>query len=991
MAQPGLNGNGDREPQPSAHHDLMKIRVSEILLVSSLYDAFILEEDGLLSEQISGEYQEFALSSPPRVSRVSAAKEALVEMGARRFDMVITMARLSDMSPTEFGERAKALQPGIRVIMLITEPGDLPHYHIPGKGGPIDKVFYWTGDAGLFLAITKYVEDMVNAEADVASGFVKVIIVVEDSPRFYSVFLPILYTEIMRQKNALLSEGLNEADKTLRRRSRPKILLAETFEEGKALLEKYRGNVLGLITDVDYPMEGRKTEGAGLFLIEISEPGLPTIVQSSKPENRAKAERLGAKFLDKNSDTLLEDLRTFFKERLGFGDFVFRMKDGTEVARAYDVRDLTEIAERVPAESLKMHGAANQFSNWLLARGEVTLAAKLRPKKVSDFASDEELRHFLVDALLEARREKLLGVVIDFSQQTFEFRETFTRFGGGSLGGKGRGLAFLASLIHKSGVRAARPDWRIRIPDTLVIGTEEFDRFVSTNGLGSLRKTRTKDPEIAAKFLAGAMSGELESALRTYAANVDCPVAVRSSSLLEDSQNQPFAGIYSTYLLPNNHPDREVRLAQLTSAVKLVYASAFFKAARAYIQTTIGTVEEERMGVVIQKLVGNSHGSRFYPLFSGVAQSYNFYPVPPMSKDDGIASVALGLGRTVVEGGKSLSFSPKHPAAIPAHSSPEEILANSQDKFFAIDMSRTEFDLTLGDDATLTRLDISDAEGDGVLDQLASTYDTADHRFRDGVGYDGPRAITFAGVLRHGHMPLGEILSELLDMSKDGMGRPVEMEFAVAEDPEGFLEFHLLQIRPMVSMKERSQVVIDASAEGDRVLVASNRALGNGVLDGISDVVYVPPSLFDRTKTKEIADEIGRLNESMAGKPYVLIGPGRWGTRDRFLGIPVEWDQISNARAIVEVGLEDFRIDPSHGSHFFHNITALGIPYFSVPYGSELSRVDWGWLEGQPGTKGRGFARHARLAGPLVVKVDGRSGTGVVLKPAGKSQGAAAH
>jgi hypothetical protein len=983
MASNGSPLNGDHAPRPSAQYDLMKFRVSEILLVSSLYDAFILEEDGLLSDQISGEYQEFALSSPPRVSRVSTAKEALDEMAARRFDMVITMARISDMNPAEFGERAKALQPWVRIIMLITEPGDVPHYHRPGKGGAIDKVFYWTGDASLFLAITKYVEDAANAPADVATGLVRVIVVVEDSPRFYSAFLPLLYTEVMRQKNALLSEGLNEADKTLRRRSRPKILMAETFEEATAIIERYRGSVLGLITDVDYPMGGQKTEGAGLRLVEAAGRDLPVIVQSSKGEYRASAEGLGAIFVDKNSDTLLQDLRAFFKERLGFGDFVFRMADGREVARAYDMRELADVVRKVPVESLKVHGAANQFSNWLLARGEVSLAMRLRPKRVTDFSTDEELRRYLVDALRETRREKMLGAVIEFSQQTFEFSETFTRFGTGSLGGKGRGLAFLSALIHRSGVRALRPEWRVRIPDTLVIGTDEFATFIATNKLGFRKMAKKADADIAVAFLSGAFSEGLEAALRRYAAEVTCPLAVRSSSLLEDSQNQPFAGIYATYLLPNNHRDPEVKYAQLASAVKLVYASAFFKAAKAYIQTTIGAVEEERMGVVIQKLVGNVHGDRFYPLFAGVAQSYNFYPVPPMAKEDGIASVALGLGRTVVEGGKSLSFSPRHTAVILGHTTPEEVLANSQDKFYALAMGRRDFDLTTGEDSTLLRLDVSEAERDSVLDMLASTYDSADNRFRDGTGYDGPKAITFAGVLKHGAMPLGDILSELLAMGEMGMGRPVEMEFAVAEDSLGQLEFHLLQIRPMVSMKERSQVAVDSAPDSPDALVVTDRALGNGIFEDIADIVFVPPGQFDSTRTEEMAEQIGHLNESLEGRPYLLLAPGRWGTRDRFLGIPVQWDQISNARAIVEVGLEDFRIDPSHGSHFFHNITALGIPYFSVPFGSPRARVDWDWLESQPCAPSKGRARHVRLKNPLSVRVDGRSGRGSIQKPGG--------
>jgi len=973
-----IDYTGDYESRFHGYHDLMRFKIRDILLVSSLYDAFTLEEDGGLSEQIYGEYQDLDLSSPPRVIRVSSGAGALKELERRQYDLVITMARISDMEPFEFGRKAKAIQEDIPVILLITDASDLPVFHKPGVKNGVDKVFFWSGDSKLFMAITKYVEDTVNAASDTEAGMVRVIIIVENSARYYSLFLPIIYTEIMRQTTTLVAEGLNEHEKLLRRRARPKILLAETYEEAVELYERYKDYIQGIITDVKYPRGGKDEEEAGFQFVTTLDPGVPVLVQSSHMEHKDKAEALCLPFIYKYSETLPHDLRRFLTTHLGFGEFVFKLPGGKEVGRAYNMAEFVEMVKNVPAESLRYHALQNHFSNWLMARGESALALRVKPKKVSDFSSDEDMRQKFLTALRESRHEKQLGVITDFNQQKFEFDGTVTKYGGGSLGGKGRGIAFLNSLIHQSDIASHIPTCKVKVPDTLVIATEEFDRFISENGLDDIIKENLTDAEITRRFLNGTISPEMENALRVYLAYVRAPVAVRSSSLLEDSQNQPFAGIYSTYLIPNNHPDIDVRLAQLVEAVKLVYASAFYRSARAYIQTTVHTSGEEKMAVVIQKLVGQPHGDRFYPMFSGVAQSYNFYPVAPLKREDGITSIALGLGKIVVEGGNVISFSPEHPNVIPGFSAVDEILKNSQHYFYALDMARQEFDLTRGEDETLLTLEVPEAEKDGMLELIASTYDANDNRLRDGVSDKGPLVITFSGILKYNMLPLNTILKELLDLGLKGMGRPVELEFAGCMGEEG-PEFYILQIRPLVTMRERKHVSV-GEHDPDKAFIYSGKALGNGVLEDIWDVIYVPPETFDKTMTREMSVEIGELNKELDGRPYLLIGAGRWGTRDRFLGIPVEWDQISSARAMVEYSTEDFRIDPSHGTHFFHNITSLGIAYFTIPYGRSNGHIDWDWLKSRPTTSEKKYVRHVQLSQPLTVKVDGRTGKGVVLK-----------
>ena len=981
--QDGVDYKGDYKPSFHSFYDLMKYKVTNILLVSSLYDAFILEEEGLLSDQISGEYQDLELSSPPRIMRVDSCESALSELKKRHYDLIITMPRLVDMDPFEFGRLAKEQQPSVPVILLLTDTADIPIFYNPGQHDQIDKVFYWNGDSALFFAITKYVEDTLNVEPDTEDGLVRVLLVIEDSPRYYSIFLPITYREVMGQTEKLIAEGLNDHEKLFRKKARPKILLAETYEEALELYEKYRDNILGVITDVNYPKDGERLEGAGFQLIKELDEGIPVLVQSSRTEYKKEAERISTPFLDKNSDMLLHDLRNFFNECLGFGDFVFMTPDKMEIGRARDMTEFMHYVQTVPAESIRYHGSANHFSNWLMARGEIDIAKKLRPKKVSDYQNDEEIRSHLIISIRDSSKAKRKAVITDFQQQNFEFEETFTRLGGGSLGGKGRGLAFLFALFNQSNVKDQIPECMIRIPDTLVLGTEIFDNFMEGNKLHERINPDMSDAELKSLFIESRTTVDIKDKLREYLMHVTEPLAVRSSSLLEDSHNQPFAGIYSTFMLPNNCVDGEIRLEQLCDAIKLVYASAFSKAAKAYIQSTVHTSEEEKMAIVIQKLIGNQHEERFYPAFSGVAQSYNYYPVAPLKREDGIVSAALGLGKIVVDGEKVLAFSPKHPNIIPGFSTPEQVMDNSQTHFYALSMADVCYDLRAGDHVTLLTLPIKDAEKDGTLDLVASTYDSNDHRLRDGAGSPGPKVITFAGILKYEMLPLVKVITRLLDIGSRGMGGPVEMEYALRynEDADsnefGKPEFYVVQIRPLVTKKERQSVTI--TGEEEDIILASNKALGNGVLEGIKDIIFIAPDKFDNTQTHNMAKEIGELNKEI-GKPLLLIGPGRWGTKDRFLGIPVDWNHISNAKAMVEVGLSGFRIDPSHGTHFFHNITSLGIMYFTVPYGKEGQFIDWDWLRSLEPKSSKKYAVHVELPCELEMKVDGRSGKGIVRR-----------
>ena len=1001
---------GNYELRSQIYHNLMPFRVKEILIVSSLYDAFIIEEEGLIAELVTGQYQHLLLSQPPRITRVFSGEKALQKIKERRYDMVITMAKNIGMDPFEFGKKIKKIHIDLPVILLATDRADINQFQDGDiTGGGIDKIFAWTGDPTLFLAIIKYVEDSMNVRYDAVNGNVRVLIMVEDSIYYYSMFLPILLTEVVQQTRRSLSEDLNEMQRQLRRRARPKIILAETFEGAMYYYKKYKDYILGILSDVSFKQEMEINQNAGYeFLQQIRKesPHLPILMQSSDPENQIKADLLDAYFLNKNSPTLLQDFQHFLLNHLGFGDFVFLLpKDEkqqkrriqyieaeeihiqtAEIARASNMREFEETLQKVPLESIQYHSERNHFSNWLMARCEFDLAKELRPKKVSDFSDLNAVRDYLIAVFNETRRNKQRGVITDFAEQKFEFDSSFTRLRGDSLGGKGRGLAFMRALLTRYKIEEKYRNISIKVPSAVVVGTLEFDRFVTDNNLHHFFKNESlSDSEIAKTFLECEICNELKQNLLEILQHFRTPISVRSSSLLEDYQNHPFAGMYSTYLLPNNHETDAIRLKQLCQAIKLVYASVFFKEPKAYAGSLSLKIEEEKMAIIIQELVGSDYGGRFYPTFSGVAKSYNFYPISHQTPEDGIVNAAVGLGKAVVGGEKVYRFSPRYPGVNPDFSSPELVLEHSQRELYVLDTSKKDIDLYEPNVSTLNKLRTTDVRNDRSLELVASTYDRNDGVIRDGLSGEGVPLITFAGILKYDAFPLAPILQDLLFIGQKGMGCPVEFEFAVNIDPEERTPptFAILQIRPFVVSQEQFDIGWDKKIAQKQILIRSDKALGNGLIHTIQDVVYVPSDRFDSSKTVEIAEEIGIINKSLmqSASPYILIGPGRWGTQDRWLGIPVRWDQISGVKVIVETALENFNIKPSQGTHFFQNMISRGIGYIDIPLHSENCFVDWEWLDNLKMEKKLNFVSHIHLPSPLHVKLDGRSGRALVMKP----------
>jgi len=985
-------------------HNLMPFKVREILLVSSLYDAFIVEEEGLISEMVIGEYRHLLLSSPPRVTQVISGEEALSKIKSRKYDLVITMSKNIGMDPFKFGRKIKKECPDLPVIILATDTADLHacQKHVGEEG--VDKAFFWYGDTSLIIAIIKYVEDKINVKYDTANSDVQVIIMLEDSIRYYSMFLPIIYSELVRQTQRSISEDLNEMQRLLRRRARPKILLVDNFEDGLKLYEKYKNYILGIISDITFNRNGKPDPNAGhefIRLIKEDNRYVPSLLQSTDLGNRKRAEDVGAYFIHKNSPSLLQDFNHFLLKHLGFGDFVFLLpkhvknqdkidsvfhESVVEIAHASNLKEFEKALQKIPLESIKFHSNRNDFSNWLMARSEFKLAMKLRPQKVSDFKSLIEMRKYLINVFNESRRERQFGVMTDFPQQKFEFGASFTRIGGDSLGGKGRGIAFIRSLLARNNFGEKYKNVNITVPSTVGIGTEEFDRFILDNNFQKFMNNNKDipDDEIAKAFLDGALSINLKSKLTKILKHFKSPLAVRSSSLLEDSQNHPFAGMYSTYMLPNNHKDSKVRLKQLCQAIKLVYASVFFKEAKTYIESTSAKIEEEKMAVIIQELVGNEYNGRFYPTFSGVAQSYNYYPVSHQKREEGMVSIAVGLGYSIVGGEKVLRFSPRYPESIPDFSTPISVIENTQRELYVLNMKKQKINLSEKEDETLEKINVAEITNDEMFEYIASTYDENDGMIRDGYNEKGPPLITFAGILKYDVFPLASIIGNILKTGEKGMGCPVEIEFAVNFDRENKKPptFVILQIRPMVISREYSEIDWDDNdINMKNVLINSNKALGHEIINSIQNIVYVSPNSFDSSKTIEIAEQIRRINKNLNSEPYLLIGPGRWGTQDRWLGIPVSWSGISNVKVMVETALENFNIKPTQGTHFFQNIISKGIGYINTTLNPKESYIDWGWLNNQESQTELQFVKHIRLSSPLSIKLDGRQGRALILKP----------
>jgi CheY-like chemotaxis protein len=974
----------DYEPEFSGFHDLMKYRVREILLVSSFYDAFVLEEDGRLSERIISDYLDLNLRFIPRIKRVSSAEKALGLLRTHPFDLVITMTRIKDMDPIEFGRKVKEMNAFKPVVLLTFERLDPDRVQALQGEPAIDKVFFWTGDTKIFLALIKWVEDFRNVAHDVRQG-VQVVLAVEDSPRYYSSFLPLIYTEIMTQTRALISESVNDLHRLLRMRARPKILMAETYEEAMEIFDLYKHNLLGIISDIRYSRNGEMDPEAGFRLVDEvkSRVGdLPILLQSSEEGNRSLAREKGVAFLNKESPTLLLELRAFVLQNFGFGDFVFRRPDRTEVGRARNPREFLKRLATVPIESIVYHAAGNHISRWLRARTEFEVADEVRPKQVSDFPDAEGIRRYLISVVHRLIDRQQVGVIQDFEPALQHLHHSFIRLGSGSLGGKGRGLAFLNALLAKSGLASGFSEAVIRTPKSFVVCTDVFEEFIKTNDLQMFAINAQSDEDVTARFLACPLPPAIVRDLDSLLKKVKFPLAVRSSSLLEDSQMLPFAGLYSTYLLANHHRSRRRRLRQLTDAVKLVYASVFYNAPKEYVYNTNYRIEEEKMAVVVQELAGQNHSGAFYPAVSGVAQSYNFYPFSHLRPVEGIVSLALGLGKTIVEGGRIYRFSPAYPEMNPPFGSASEFVQQSQTAFYALDMGSTDTPLLRDDAVNLLRLDLPRAEKDGSLYYVASTYVAPDDAIRHTLAADGPRVVTFANLLRHRLFPLADLLKTVLNLGRQAFGTHIEIEFAL-DFPNGddrLPEFHLLQIRPMIAGAERVDVEIGDVDPGLAVCRSAN-AMGNGAFDDIRDIVYVDPDTFDIAKTHRIAREVGELNRTFEDRPYVLIGFGRWGTSDPWLGIPVDWGQMSRARVIVEANRPNLNVEPSQGSHFFHNLVSLRMGYLHIRREDEENGVDWGWLQNQPTFQKTAHVRHVRFEKPLRIRIDGRCSRGVIFKP----------
>lgn len=968
------------------YHDLMRFRVREVLLVGSLYDSFVVESDGVLTEQIYGEYFKLNLNTIPRVTCAYTAGSALDLFREGKCDLVILMAGLDYDDSLKLASEMKRIWPDIPVLLMATNNSCLERLDPDAPGlESIDRVFVWNGYSRLFVGMIKYVEDLRNVEADTKAGQVRVILLIEDSIRYYSRYLPLLYKVVLKQtQNLVEGEMINETYKLLSIRARPKILLASTWEQAKKVFDTYESNLLTVITDLRFPRNGAIDETAGFDFLSMARekiPDLPILVQSAEPRIRQRAYDMGASFADKNSESLEMELEQFLQRDLGFGAFRFRAPSGEEIARAGNMAEFIDRIHSIPPESLVYHAERNHFSAWLMARGEIQMARILKPYKVGDFGSLMEMRNFIVKSIDDARREKSKGIVPAFDPGFLMEEDSVSRIADGSVGGKGRGIVFIRSLLDNLDFSGYIGGIDVKIPRSVFIGTDEFESFLESHDLWASAFYGQRSEDLRKCFLSMPLSGSLVSKLREFLALTDKPLAVRSSGLFEDMMMVPFSGIYDTYILPDNHPDPEARLTQVCDAIRLIYASLFSEEARTCFESSRYSLEEERMGVIIQELVGSRHGDFFYPSVSGVAQSFNYYPVSSAKPEDGICLAALGLGTWVVGGGAAHAFCPRYPKIdMPA---PDSALDNTQRFFHALDMRNPLPDLYAGQLASLAELPISAAAGERFFPLVASTWDREDMRLVPGASGKGPCVIDLGNILKNDALPFAGAISMALDVGSRSMGAPVEIEYALNLDEKGGKPaLYILQLKPLIRAEEKIEIEFPEGS-GDGCFAYSAIAMGNGRDQGVRDIIWVDPLRFDRSRTLETAAEIGEMDREARklGKRYALFGPGRWGTRDRWLGIPVSFSQISGARIIAEYDLPDFVVDSSMGSHFFHNLTGMGIGYMKIPLGTGQGYVDWDWLRAQPETGRSAHCVWTCLGKPLDLRMDGRAGKAILLKP----------
>ncbi|HQN93301.1 MAG TPA: PEP/pyruvate-binding domain-containing protein [Prolixibacteraceae bacterium] len=968
--------------------DMMKYKIKHILFVATLYDAFVLENEDSFFEKFMGEIYQYSLFSLPRITGVSTAEEALEVLETTQFDLVILMAGLDREAQIILSEKIKQQNESLPVYLLLNKKSDMRYYEelVPTIGS-VDKMFVWNGDSSIFFSIVKSIEDKVNVENDTKIGLVRVILLIEDSPLYYSKYLQILYGIVFGQVQQLLPEvEKNELDKICKMRSRPKILHARNWDEAMMIFDKYQDFMLCVISDVEFERSGKMDINAGVKFIKYVKSkisDLPIILQSSEDENENLAKRLKVKFINKNSETLLTDIRKYLISYLGFGNFTFRDKEGNKIGVAKSLRDFETLLRDVPDESFYVHAHQNQFSLWLMARGEIQLAKTMNSQLVDENTDLRLARNEFLEAIQAYREVKKKGKILQFDETSTLDEKNIVSFASGSLGGKGRGLAFINTLINNIEFPELNGKINILAPITVIIGTDEFQSFISRNKLMPyIIDSDVSFEKLREIFAQGSLSHSLEMKLKDFVSQIDKPIAVRSSSISEDSLTQPFAGVFDTYIVPNGDSNKRLVLENIETAIKLVFASIYSDKARLYFRAINHKIEEEKMAVVIQELVGSKYGKHYYPHISGVAQSYNYYPIGHMKPEEGFAVAAVGLGSYVVDGWKAFRFSPVYPRL--SMYTVKDLLNSTQVQFFALDCEQNNIDfLKDGEFASLKLLDISVAENDGALKHCVSVYNRDNDRVEPGLSARGPRIVNFADILQFNHIPLAQTISLLLNAVKEAFGSPVEIEWAVNLDrtKNNLPTFYLLQIKPLVGTQFFSHIDINA-IDKNKMLLFTRSSLGNGEVKGICDVIYIDREKFSKLKTLEMVNEIEYLNNIMVkeNRNYVLIGPGRWGTRDQFLGIPVIWTQISNAKVIVEVSLENYPLDSSLGSHFFHNVTSMNIGYFSIQHRSKTDFILWNELEEQQVIATTTHFKHVRFEKPFTVLMDGMQRTSAIIK-----------
>jgi CheY-like chemotaxis protein len=966
---------------------LMKKRIYQVLLISSTYDAFMLEEDGRIDETIFMEYVSLNLRYAPQFIKVTSEAEAFDVLEDKRIELVISMLSLEKATTFDLAGRIKQKYPRIPIVILTPFSREVNLKLTEKKLSGVDYVFSWLGNADILLAIIKLIEDKMNIDQDVKQG-IQAILLVEDSIRFYSSYLPNIYKIMFKQSKGFMTEGLNEHQKMIRMRGRPKILLATSYEDAADMFEKYKNNLLGIISDISFCKGGETDRTAGIKFVKLvrsEDEFMPILLQSSDAGNEEIAKQLEVGFINKLSKTLSIELRDFINEHFSFGDFVFiDPSTGKEITRVADLKSLQDKIFEIPDNTLLYHMERNHFSKWLNARALFPIAEMIRAISVTQFHDMDEAKRYIFDCITAFRINKARGVIAEFDRERYDQYLSFARIGEGSIGGKARGLAFLDSLVKRNRLADKFDDVIITVPRTVVLGTEIFDEFMEENHLHEFALSDRSDKEILAHFVKARLPYSIHEDLYTFISCVSNPIAVRSSSLLEDSHYQPFAGIYSTYMIPNIKVNERIMIQKLMEAIKSVYASTFYRDSKSYMAATLNVIDEEKMGVVLQEVTGRQYGDRFYPAISGVARSINFYPIAPEKPEDGIAQIAFGLGKYIVDGGNGLRFSPKYPRKILQLSTPELALSETQKTFFALDLKADSFIPNIDETVNLLKLKVKDAENDSALKLVASTFDYDSHQIKEGMLSTGKRIITFSQLLNHNTFPLAEILDTVLEIGQKEMGKAVEIEFAVNLDmPKNEPRvFSLLQIRPIAGRNETVNLNMNEISPEDTILL-SDSALGNGIVNNIKDFVYVKPESFNAAKSQEITRRLEAINDKFLQekKYYILIGPGRWGSSDPWLGIPVRWPQISAARLIVESGLEHYRIDPSQGTHFFQNLTSFRVGYFTINPYIKQGYYDVDFLNQSPTFYEDEYIRHIRFDKPCRIEIDGKKNIGVVYKP----------